>query len=70
MPSVLFPINVASPKLSPELRKTDSFCQEEMKPNPNYGDSVSCPTITLNLCESFNEENKTVKKINDFASTI
>jgi len=73
MPPVLSPINVASPKLSPKLRKMDSFSQEEMKPNPTYEDFVSFPTnirMTLNLCESFNKENKTVKKINNFVNTM
>ena len=73
MPPVLSPINVASPKLSPKLRKMDSFSQEEMKPNPTFEDFVSFPMnirMTLNLCESFNKETKTVKKINNFISTM
>jgi len=69
MPPLLSPINGASPK----LRKIDSFSQEEVKPTTPFEDLSSFPLnmrMTLSLCESFNKEAKTVKKINNFMRTM
>jgi len=69
MPPLLSPINGASPK----LRKLDSFSQEEVKPTPSLEDLSSFPLnmrMTLSLCQSFNKETKTVKKINNFMKTM
>jgi len=68
--SVLSPL-IASPK----LHKIDSFSQEEVaaKNSMKKKEIKDFPIpiqLTLNLCQAFNKEVKTVKKITNFVNTL